>query len=152
MIRAAVEGDIPDILRLGKLFFDEAGWPDFAAWDEKSVEITLRGLISGAIEGGLIVAEYEGQTVGMTGFVCYPFYCNVATKFAQEQFWYVETEHRFGAGRLLFDALEAAARGKGATVLIMSSVASLRSDALARLYRKRGFAPGENTYIKRIAA
>jgi GNAT superfamily N-acetyltransferase len=152
LIRAAVEADIPDILRLGKLFFNEAGWPEFASWDEASVAATLRGLIQGTIEGGLIVAQYDGETVGMTGFVCYPFYCNLGMKFAQEQFWYVETQHRFGAGRLLFDALEESARSKGATVLIMSSVASLRSEALARLYRKRGFAPGENTYIKRIAA
>lgn len=152
MIRPATVPDIADILVLGEKFFNEAGWPEVTEWNEQSVVATLSGLIDGKIDGGLLVAEYEGQVVGMAGFMCFPFYFNVNHRAAQEIFWYVAEEHRFGAGRLLMDALEDAARERGARVFIMATVDKLRSDALARLYRRRGYRTGETTFMKRLVA
>lgn len=150
MIRAAVEGDIPDIVRLGEVFFNEARWPDITSWDAASVTATLRAIVEGKLDGALFVASYEGEIVGIGAFLCFPFYFNFAHKAAQELFWYVIPEHRFGAGRALHEEIEAAAKEKGARVFVMSAMSHLRSKALERLYRMQGYTPRENTFMKRL--
>lgn len=152
-IRPAVDTDIPTIIAMGRKFFDAAGWPEVTTWDERSVETTLRGLIGGAVPGGLIVAEGAGcAPVGMVGFMAFPFYFNFAVAVAQEVFWWVEPDQRLGVGGQLLDAFEEAGRARGASVFIVSAVARLRSAALERFYRRRGYAPAENTFIRKIAA
>lgn len=150
MIRHATEEDLPAILTMGRAFFSEAGWPDLVQWDEASVEATLRRFLTGEQAGALLVAEWEGRPVGMAAVVFYPFYFNAQAKAAQELFWYVDPEHRVGAGRALLDGMEAAAREGGAEVFTMLSVAGLRDDALARIYRRRGFRAAERSFIKRL--
>lgn len=149
MIRPARVDDIPAILPLGKAFFDEAPWPEFADWDEGSVRLTLEMLIDGRLPGVLLVAE-RGRVVGMAACLIFPLYFNHATTGAQEIFWYIEPEHRSGIGAIMFDELEQAARDKGASIFFAASTAGLRTEALARLYRGRGYKPAENTFLKRL--
>lgn len=150
MIRAGEETDVPAIMALGRKFFDAAGWPAVAEWDDASVEATLRALIDGKMPGGLPVAEVDGEVVGMAAFLLFPFYFNLRTTVGQEIFWYVEEKHRFGAGAEMLQWIEAKAKEGGAAVFIMSSVTGLRDAALARVYARRGYAPAENTFIKRL--
>ena len=150
MIRPAVEPDIPAIMRMGRAFFDAAGWPEVTSWDDASVELTLRGLIGGELAGGLLVAEHDGAPVGMASFMVFPFYFNHQVTVAQEIFWWVEPAHRFGIGATLLDAFEDAARARGACVVIVSAVARLRSDVLARFYQRRGYQAAENTFIRKL--
>jgi len=152
MIRPAGHADIPAILTMGRRFFDAAGWPEVTTWDEASVRATLSGLIDGKVPGGLIVANEGGRAIGMVGFMAFPFYFNFAVTVAQEVFWWVEPDQRFGVGAQLLDAFETAGRQRGASVFIVSAVARLRSATLERFYQRRGYAPAENTFIKRFAA
>ena len=149
-IRRADLFDLPAIKRLGRDFFEAAQWSDIADWDEASAERTALSLIGGVVPGGLLIAETADETVGMAGYVLFPFSFNHALLIAQEMFWYVDPKHRFGAGRDLMDALEESARAQGATVLIMASIAGLRDAAVARLYARRGYRPAENTFVKRL--
>jgi predicted N-acetyltransferase YhbS len=149
-IRAARTDDIPAIMRMGRQFFDAAGWPEVTTWDEASVSATLTGLIGGAIPGALLVAERERDLVGMVAFMAFPFYFNHAATVAQEIFWWVEPGQRFGVGAALLDAFEAEGAKRGATVFIVSAVARLRSDVLARFYARRGYHAAENTFIRKI--
>ena len=149
MIRPADERDIPALVRMGHYFFDEAGWGDVSGYDPASMERTLRHLID-ASTGILLVAEHDGVVVGMAGALLYPHYFNVETLTGQEIFWWVDPAHRKGCGGVLLDALEDAARAAGAVSFSMVSVASLRSDALDRVYQRRGYRPAERTYIKRF--
>lgn len=150
MIRAAVPSDAARIAELGERFFNEAGWPQVATWHEDSVRDFL-GVLSA--HGVLLVAEVGGVVVGMAGACIFPAYFNRDLKMAQELFWYVEEAHRKGKaiGAELLRAMEDAAKAKGAVVVIMSSVAKLRSEALDRLYGRDGYRPSEITYIKRVA-
>lgn len=149
-IRPAVEGDLPALLDMGARFFAEAGWSDMAAWDADSVEATLRHLI-GHDDGLLLVAEVSaGRPVGMAGGLLHPFYFNLGHRTGQELFWWVEPGLRRGTGAALLAALERAARDAGAVTWTMITVAGLRSDALERLYRRRGYRPAERTYIRRF--
>lgn len=71
MIRPANESDIPKLLRLGHIFFDEAGWGDVAEYDPASMECTMEHLID-SHKGILLVAEIGGSIVGMAGALLYP--------------------------------------------------------------------------------
>lgn len=149
MIRLADERDIPALVRMGHYFFDEAGWGDVTEYDPASMERTIRHLIDSET-GILLVVEAGGVLTGMAGALLYPHYFNTTSLTGQEIFWWVDPAHRKGGGAALLDALEAAAEAAGAVSFSMVSVASLRSDALDRVYRRRGYRPAERTYIKRF--
>lgn len=149
MIRPADERDIPTLLRMGHYFFDEAEMGDVTEYDPGSMERTFRHLIDGA-SGILLVADVSGAVVGAAGALLYPHYFNTDSLTGQEIFWWVAPEHRKGVGAPLLDAMESAAMAAGAVSFSMVSLASLRSDALDRVYRRRGYRPSERTYIKRF--
>lgn len=149
MIRPATERDIPALLDMGRRFFDEAMWCDVTEYDPGSMDRTLCHLIDSA-SGILLVVETNGAVVGMAGVLLYPHYFNTDSLTGQEIFWWVEPSHRKGSGGALLDAMESAAKAAGALSFSMVSVACLRSDALDRVYRRRGYRPAERSYIKRF--
>jgi hypothetical protein len=149
-VRNAVHSDVPAIMAMGLQFFNAAGWPKVAEWDDASVETTLNALIDGKMAGGLVVAESLDRCVGMAGYLVYPFYCNLNVKIGQEVFWWIDPSHRFGTGAALKEQIERGATAQGATVFIMASVAGMRDAALARLYESDGYHAAENTFIKRL--
>jgi GNAT superfamily N-acetyltransferase len=101
--------------------------------------------------GTLLVAESDGQCVGMSACVVFPFYANMQTKIGQEIFLFCKPEFRNGIGQALLDELEAEARRKGANVFISANLAGDRDKAFSRFYRRRGYAPSENTHIRVFA-
>ncbi len=148
MIRDATEDDIPEILAMGRKFFDLAGWSEVAEWDDASVTATLNHLM-GSDDGILLVIDDgAGRITGMAGALLYPFYLNIKHRTGQELFWWVEPEARGREALELFDALENRARGQGAMSFAMITVEGLRSAALGRYYRRRGYRAAETTYIK----
>jgi GNAT superfamily N-acetyltransferase len=150
MIRPARAEDVPVILRMGKAFFDEAPWPEFAEWDEASTRLTLEMLIDGRLPGVLLAAEKDGTVIGMAACLLFPLYFNHATSAAQEIFWWIEPEYRRGIGAIMFDELEHTARSKGAEIMFAESTAGLRDQAVGRLYRMRGYKPAGHTFMKRL--
>lgn len=146
MIRDAKPADVGRILELGERFFNEAGWPRVATWDAMSVVDTLEKL---ATEGVLLVAEDGGRVVGIAGAPVGPAYFNSAVRMSQELFWYVDKDVR-GVGMPMLDALEAGCVAKGSHVHIQGAVSGLRSEALDRVYRARGYTPAERYFIKRL--
>jgi GNAT superfamily N-acetyltransferase len=149
MIRAATEEDIPAVLVMGRRFFDLAGCPAIAEWDDASFIMTLKNLIESP-DGILLVVERSDRLVGMAGALLFPFYFNTSHRTGQEIFWWVEPEARGREALALFAALEEQARDAGAESFIMSNVEAMRSEAVARYYRRRGYRAAENTFIKRF--
>jgi hypothetical protein len=147
MIRPATADDIPAILVLGRKFFDQAKWAEIVEWDEASVQATLDLLLTSHV---LLVLEKDRTVVGMAGALIYPFYFNIGHITGQEVFWWVEPDHRNGSGRSLREALESAARAKGARSFTMISVehADHKPEAMARAYRMAGYVPSERCFIK----
>lgn len=149
--RLANRNDIPDIIPLGKAFYDLAGWPKYADWDELSVMSTLVRIVNDKIPGILIVGEVNKSIVGMICCLLFPFYCNLNVIFGQELFWYVQSEFRSSnIAQEMKNLLELEAKSRGAHNFIMGSVSGLRDETLARFYKMQGYEPCENTFIKRL--
>ncbi|WP_441235664.1 GNAT family N-acetyltransferase [Bradyrhizobium sp. 930_D9_N1_4] len=151
-IRAAEPGDLGELIEMGRAFFEHSGSEAFTTFDEPSFTATLIAVTSGVSGGVLLVAEAAGQIVGMAACVVFPFYANVQTLIGQEIFWWVKPEHRKGVGGDLLDELEAEAKRKGAKVFIGANLSGEQNAAFARLYRRRGYVPGENTHLRIFAS
>lgn len=146
MIRRATEADTPALVEMGKHFHEASGWGALSEFNPESFTVTVKNLMSGALDGGIYVAG----SVGMAAFLIYPLYFNSAVRVGQEVFWWIEPEHRYGLGGELVTAMENDARKAGAAVFMLAALPGLREMALARLYARRGYRAAENTYLKRL--
>jgi hypothetical protein len=151
-IRAATPDDVEAIVEMGKAFFEESPFASIASWDEGSFQLTVLSLLSGSASGGLLVAEDGGKLVGMAAYVIFPLYFNLQTKIAQEVFWWCRPSHRKGLGSSLLDELERDAMRGGATVFLSANLAGERDEAFNRLYQRRGYAPSENVFMRKLAS
>lgn len=151
-IRPAEPKDLVAILEMGREFFEQSGNSAFTTFDEPSLAATVIGLMSGVGNGALLVAEADGQAVGIAAHVVFPFYANMNTKLGQELFWFVKPDFRKGLGAALLDELEADARRKGADVFMSAAIAGLRDAAIGRVYQRRGYKPAENTFIRKLSS
>lgn len=151
-IRHAQPEDLGTLIEMGREFFDHSGSAKFTTFDEPSLTTTLIGLISGVAGGSVLVAEVSGQVVGMAACVVFPFYANMNTLIAQEIFWWADPAHRKGVGGELLTALETEATRKGAKVFIGANLSGEHDAAFARMYRRRGYVPGENTHLRILAS
>lgn len=149
MIRAAAPTDIFRILEMGAAFFAEAGWAKHAEFDRDSFAYSC-GLIMD--HGVFLVAERDDGIIGMVAAGVSPAYWNRQVLTAQELFWYCVPEHRKGIGTKLMAALEAALQARGVVLASVSAEEGLRSEALGRLYRQRGYWPAEKLFWKRLEA
>lgn len=150
MIRRAAPTDIHRIMEMGRAFFHEAGWHKHAEFDAESFAYSC-GLL---MDNGVFLVADEGKAgvVGMVAAGIAPAYWNRQVLTGQEIFWYVRPEHRTGNGGLLMAALEDAMRSLGVVLCSMSAEEGLRSSALHRIYRKRGYWPAEKLFWKRLEA
>jgi len=151
-IRAATPDDVISIVEMGKAFFEESPFASIAEWDAGSFQATVLSLMSGSTPGGLLVAESDGKLVGMAGYVIFPLYFNMSVFGGQEVFWYCRPEHRTGIGSTLMDELEIDAAKSGASFFIGAHLSGERDAAFSRLYRRRGYIPGESTHIRILAS
>lgn len=151
-IRHAEEKDIGEILVMGRMFFDESPFTGFSTFDVDSFHATVIALISGSAEGSLLVVDTGSGLSGMAASVIYPLYFNLKTLIGQEIFWFMKPEHRNGIGDTLLDELEADSMNKGAVVFMSASLAGGRDKAFERLYRRRGYAPAENSYMRKLSS
>lgn len=150
MIRPAIPHDIFRLADMGQAFFAEAGFSaKFAglSFDLDSFAHTVAALIE---HGVLLVAEKEDSVVGMAGAGIAPAWWNRNVLTCQELFWYIEKPHRFGLGTKLMQALEAAVADLGVVLFSMSAEEGLRSEALNRIYRQRGYFPTERLFWKQL--
>ena len=97
--------------------------------------------------GVLLIAEVDGQAVGMAGALWSPFIFNDQYKVGAEIFWWINPEHRSGGvGREMLAKLESAAQDAGCVRFSMMSVAD--HDRLGKIYGLAGYEPAERTYVK----
>lgn len=149
MIRDAIPADVPRIADLGGEFHREAGWGDVVPYSQEDTQKTLDFLIEDD-NGILLVAERDGEIIGMTGGLAHPVYFNLSHKSGQELFWWVQPGLRDGTGRLLLEAMEARAKAIGCVSWSMIALDKVNPELTGKIYRRRGYRASEHSYIKRL--
>lgn len=148
MIRPATLDDLPTIARLGRAFFDQAGWSDVLEYDEADCKASLRAFMASGL--AIILVADEGEIVGMTGGIVCPVYFKSDHLSGEELFWWVSDKAPQTTGIKLLVALENAAKERGCKTWQMKSLARLNGDRMGKLYERRGYRASENSFIKRL--
>lgn len=144
LVRNATLADTPALLAMGAKFYATTSYPDFAEYDEPSVA----DLISLMRDGVCLIAEQDGNEVGVVGLVVVPFMFNGRRKVAYETVWWVDPDAQGkGAGKALLAAVEPACRAMGAAAIVMVHLANSPPQAAA-LYERMGFAHTETSWTK----
>lgn len=147
MIREAEITDIPAIVAMGERFFSASGYGDFTSFDPMSAARTFQHLIESP-DGVILVWEDEGLISATAAALLFPFFFNIAHRHGQEFFWWCDPDARGRAGPALLAALEQWAIANGAKSLALASLASMRPNAVGRLYQRAGFRPSDATFVK----
>lgn len=137
MIRLAEDADIPRIVAMGERFHALAGHD--IPYDREAVADFLRATMANP-DAAVICHDH-----GMIGGVLVPLYYNPAAVMAVETFWWAERD-----GRSLLAAFEGWAHGRGAKRVVVSRLEGKGDRALDALFRRRGYAPMEHSYVRAI--
>jgi GNAT superfamily N-acetyltransferase len=144
-IRHATLDDVTTIINMGERFHSSTVYGDVAGLDRETVAETLVGLIGG--RGAIFICENESAVVGMLGVLVTNPWFNRKIKVTLELFWWVDEDSRkSGAGRLLFNALQAWWPERS-EALIMLRTPNIEPEKMDRLYRMKGFTPWDQTYM-----
>ncbi len=137
MIRFATNNDLLDCLKMGVDFCGMAGMKP----SRIKIKQTLKDLINNQ---SLIV--YGDKPQGMIAGIIYEHYFNTEV-ISQELFWWVDPESRGGVGLKLLSAFENWSKDNGAEKIMMIS---LEANDVSKVYKKRGYAPLEHTFVRSI--
>lgn len=148
MIREATLADIPEIARLGAKFHAQAGWDEIEYRPDDCAASLATFMQAGCFL--CLVAEVDGDILGMAAGVVSPVYFNAGHLSGEELFWWTDKDAPQLAGIRLLDALEKAARARGCQTFQMKSLARLNGDRMTQLYARRGYRASEQTFIKRL--
>lgn len=137
-VRRATLDDVPTLVAYGHKLHALSPFQALEAQDD-SLALTMRTLI-----------ERDDAAVfiggGMIGVMAHPCIFNHGLRLAQEAFWFAEAD-----GMALLRAAEGWAASQGCIAFLMGALADERSPLMARLYRRAGFKPVENFYMKDAA-
>jgi hypothetical protein len=86
----------------------------------------------------------------MIGGVTAPVWFNSAHRVGQELFMWMDPEDRGARFPALLASWEKEMQARGAKTVALSSVAGVRDATMARLYRRQGYRPMDNTYLKEV--
>jgi len=147
-IRAAAQQDIPRLVEMGCRLLSDS-YPAHLTPNADALDALALRLMTGGEDTTLLVAETDGQAVGMLGLMAYAHPMS-GERIAAEACWYVDPEARGTAGLRLLRAGEQWARERGATALQM--IQPFAADRIGDLYARLGYAPVEVTWQKSLEA
>jgi GNAT superfamily N-acetyltransferase len=148
-IRNATEADVDTIVKMARHFIAFAPHAAVAEYTDEDLAHAARSCMQ---HGLLIVAEQDGEIIGMLLGIVSGLWFAPRTLWASELAWWVEPAARGGtAGIRLVTAFQDWAREKGAKVVAMSSLHLDHDSRVGNVLERMGFSPSEHTYIKRIS-
>lgn len=131
---------------MGRAFFDKTAYAPIG-FNPQDFETVLRNVIDSP-DGILLIAD-EGGPIGMLGAIKYPFYMNRSHITVQELFWWVDENQRgTNAGTALISALESWAAEHGAKSVQMACLEAIEPQRIGALYRRRGYAASDHSFLK----
>lgn len=150
-VREATDADLLEYLKLSADFhaaspmqrvceFEPEGFKEFvlAAIDNPDICILL--------------AELNGEIVGITGGIVYPLYFSPSHKVSQELWWWLTPAARgSGVGNKMFKHLQLWSKERGAKTIFMIALEDERAEKMEKVYCRAGFEPMERTFMKGIA-
>lgn len=141
----ASESDKPDVLRMGREFYESTAYAQVSPWCEESCSTLVDQLL---ISGLLIVARYRERAVGMVGLYLAPFLFSHSKRAAHEVFWWVDSDWRgVNLGAQLLDAVETECRSRGVDMIQMLTLSNSPPHAAAA-YRRAGYQQSETCFTK----
>lgn len=149
-VREATEADLPVYLQLSADFhaaspmngvceFEPEGFGEFVLGAMQNPDICI------------LLAELNGEIVGITGGIIYPLYFSPSHKVSQELWWWLTPAARgSGAGNKMFKHLQSWAKERGAKTMFMIALEDERAQKMEKVYCRAGFEPMERTFMKGI--
>lgn len=150
MIRPAIASDVPELARLGALFFAESGYGAMMPADPEGLERNLAVFLASP-HCHFFMVEVGDRAVGAAAFGLLPAFPAPSTLQATELFWFIEPEYRGRFGPLLLEAIEEAAADLGAGVMSMIALEAARGATVGRLFERRGYRLVERAYMRRLS-
>ena len=150
VVREAVEADLPIYVQLSADFhaaspmqrvceFDSEGFKKFVIIAMSNPDISI------------LVAELNGEIVGITGGIIYPLYFSPSHKVSQELWWWLTPAARgSGVGNKMFKHLQLWSKERGAKTIFMIALEDERAEKMEKVYCRAGFEPMERTFMKGI--
>lgn len=148
VVREPGPDDFEAYITLGVEFFRASPVADTISLDVSGIATFLANAL-GQDHIGVWLAEKDGEIVGIAGAMIYPLYFSPQHSIAQELWWWLTPKARgSGAGKAMFDRIETWAKDKGADAVFALSLANQKPEAMAKIYKRLGYRPLEQTYIK----
>lgn len=150
IVRDATPADMPVYLQLSADFhaaspmqrvcqFEPEGFKDFVIGAMDNPDICI------------LVAELNGEIVGITGGIIYPLYFSPSHKVSQELWWWLTPAARgSGVGNKMFKHLQLWSKERGAKTIFMIALEDERAEKMEKVYCRAGFEPMERTFMKGI--
>jgi len=147
LIRKATLDDVPVIVSMAEKFYATTSYSDWADYSADTVTILASNLTENHV---MLVAEHEGEVVGMVGLFVAPFMFNADKKAAYEVVWWVNPEAQgHGAGKALLAAIDPACKEAGCHAIQMVHLSSSPPQAAA-IYERMGYAHTESSFTRTL--
>lgn len=147
MIRSATHDDIPRIIEMAQAFYATTNYAaTIPMTDEQAAGIAIVTMESGV----MLVADNDGELVGMICIHVAPFLFNPSVMFPSEIAFYVDPKIRGGTtGMRLLRSAEAALIVMGVPISRMAMLPN-SPEAVEGMYRLMGYKPDEVHFMKAL--
>ena len=150
IVRDAVEADLPICVHLSADFHAASPMDKVCKFEPEGYEEFLRGAIDNP-DICILLAELNGEVVGITAGIIYPLYFSPSHKVSQELLWWLTPSARgSGVGNKMFNHLQLWSKERGAKTIFMIALEDERSAKMEKVYCRAGFEPMERTFMKGI--
>lgn len=150
IVRQATEADLDKYLELSADFHAASPMQKVCQFDPEG----FREFILSAIDNPdicILLAELNGEIVGITGGIIYPLYFSPSHKVSQELWWWLTPAARgSGVGNKMFKDLQLWSKERGAKTIFMIALEDERAEKMEKVYCRAGFEPMERTFMKGI--
>jgi GNAT superfamily N-acetyltransferase len=149
-VREATEADLPVYMELSADFHAASPMQKVCEFDPKGFEAFVRLAMQNP-DICILLAEVNGEIVGITGGIIYPLYFSPTHKVSQELWWWLTPAARgSGAGNKMFKHLQSWSKERGAKTIFMIALEDEKAQKMEKIYCRSGFEPMERTFMKEI--
>ena len=150
-VREATEADLSEYVKLSADFHAASPMQKVCEFEPEG----FKEFVLAAIDNPdicILLAELNGEIVGITGGIVYPLYFSPSHKVSQELWWWLTPAARgSGVGNKMFKHLQLWSKERGAKTIFMIALEDERAEKMEKVYCRAGFEPMERTFMKGIA-